>query len=69
MLFARLLPPIHNTSQGKLKRVKFVKEVLGFPKFFKCSAELLGIMEKTSDTHWDNVAAQITDALAKSDIT
>lgn len=69
MLFARLLPPIQNTSQGKSRRVTFVKEVLGSPKLFKCSAELLGIMQKTSGTHWDDVAAQIIDALARSDIT
>ncbi|KAH0830515.1 hypothetical protein J3R83DRAFT_1966 [Lanmaoa asiatica] len=69
MLFARLLPPIHNTSQGKSRRVKFVKEVLGSQKLFKCSAELLDIMQKTSGTQWDDVAAQMLDALARSDIT
>jgi len=69
MLFARLLPPTHNTSQGKFTRVKFVKEVLGSQKLFKCSAELLDIMQKTSGTHWDDVAAQIIDVLARTDIT
>lgn len=69
MLFARLLPPIHNSSQGKIRRTKFVKDVLGSPKLFKCSAELLDIMQKTSGIHWDDVAAQIIDVLARSDIT
>ncbi|KAG9318426.1 hypothetical protein JVU11DRAFT_517 [Chiua virens] len=69
MLFARLLPPIHKTSQGKARRAKFVKEVLGSSKLFKCSEELLDIMSKTSGTQWDDVAAQIVDALARSDIT
>jgi hypothetical protein len=69
MLFARLLPPTNNTSQGKLRRVKFVKEVLGSQKLFKCSAELLDIMQRTSGTHWDDVAAQIIDILARADIT
>lgn len=69
MLFARLLPPTHNTSQGRFRRVKFVKEVLGSPKLFKCNAELLDIMQKTSGTDWDGVAAQIIDVLARTDIT
>ncbi|KAF9227989.1 hypothetical protein BS17DRAFT_813852 [Gyrodon lividus] len=68
-LFARLLPPTHNTAQGKFRRTKFVKEVLGSPKLFKCSAELLDIMHKISSTDWDDTAAHIIDALARSDIT
>ncbi|KAF9246579.1 hypothetical protein BU15DRAFT_70658 [Melanogaster broomeanus] len=68
-LFARLLPPTNNTTQGKFKRTKFVKEVLGSPKLFKCNAELLDIMHNISSTDWDDTAAQIIDALARSDIT
>lgn len=69
MLFARLLPPVNNTSQGKFRRVKFVKEVLGSPKLFKCSDKLLDIMQNASSIHWDDIAARIIDALAGSDIT
>jgi hypothetical protein len=66
MLFARLLPPI---SQGKSARTKFVKEAFGSPKLFKCHVELIEIMQKTNERHWDDVAAQIIDLLARSDIT
>lgn len=69
MLFARLLPPTHATPQGKFGRLKFVKEVLGSPKLFKCNAELLDVMQKMTGTHWDDVAAQIIDVLARTDIT
>ncbi|KAF8136300.1 hypothetical protein EV363DRAFT_1395418 [Boletus edulis] len=69
LLFARLLPPTHNAAQGKLRRVKFVKEVLGSSKLFKCSVELLDVMQNISGTHWDDVAARIIDILARNEIT
>ncbi|KAH7889756.1 hypothetical protein F5I97DRAFT_1847069 [Phlebopus sp. FC_14] len=68
-LFARLIPPTNNTTRGTLKRAKFVKEVLGSPKLFKCNAELLDIMHKISSTNWDDTAARIVDALGRTDIT
>ncbi|KIK95300.1 hypothetical protein PAXRUDRAFT_392773 [Paxillus rubicundulus Ve08.2h10] len=68
-LFARLLPPTNDTALGKSRRTKFVKEVLGSPKLFECSVDLLDIMHKISSTNWDDTAAHLIDALARSDIT
>ncbi|KAH7930861.1 hypothetical protein BV22DRAFT_1115973 [Leucogyrophana mollusca] len=68
-LVAWLLPSTKQTTSGRAKRTQFVNEVFGSPKVFKCSAEIVEILENVSTSAWEYTAAKVTDALARSDIT
>ena len=66
-LLARLLAT-ENSISGRSERTKFVQEALGSSKFFKCSRELVAILQEASTSDWDVAATRLIDALSESDI-
>jgi len=66
-LLARLLAT-ENTISSRSERTKFVQEALGSSKFFKCSKELVAILQEVSTSDWDVAATRLIDALSQSDI-